>query len=520
MPEIRTAVRTGDTLAKDRRLMLKRPPHILVTTPESLYILLTAEKSRVVLRDVETVIVDEIHAVADDKRGVHLSLSLERLEALTERAPVRIGLSATQKPIEEVARFLAGNSDERHPRREPVIVDVGHKRKMDLGVEVPASELGPVASNEMWDEIYTRIVELVNTHRSTLVFVNTRRLAERMAHHLGERLGEENVAAHHGSLSRKLRLEAERKLKEGQIKVLVATASLELGIDVGTVDLVCHISSPRSIAVALQRVGRSGHWRGAIPKGRFFVTTRDDLAECAVLVRAIGSGDLDRLIFPEGSLDVLAQQIVACCAVASGGPTAADGTPDNGWDEDELFALVKRAYPYRELSRAAFDSVVNMLSEGIAAQRGRYGAYLHHDSINRKLRARRGARLAAITSGGAIPDNALFTVVAEPDGATVGTVDEDFAVESMAGEVMLLGNTSWRIRRIEGKSSRILVEDAHGQPPGIPFWRGEAPARTEELSKQLGQLRQDISDRLKGVVPVEGWRHLPAVTETVTWLGN
>src|ERR1700734_1625315 len=363
MPEIRTAVRTGDTLMKDRRLMLKRPPHILVTTPESLYILLTAEKSRAILRDVETVIVDEIHAVADDKRGVHLALSLERLEALTYRRPARIGLSATQKPIEEVARFLAGHSDSQNPRPDPVIVNVGHKRKLDLGVEVPSSELGPVASNEMWDEIYERIVQLVNAHRSTLVFVNTRRLAERIAHQLGERLGEENVAAHHGSLSRKLRLEAERKLKEGQVKVLVATASLELGIDVGTVDLVCHISSPRSIAVALQRVGRSGHWRGAVPKGRFFVTTRDDLAECAVLVRAIRSGDLDRLIFPEGSLDVLAQQIVACCAVKSSAAvpaavvtasrrhpedqdslatTVGDTTTANdSWDEDELFALVK-----------------------------------------------------------------------------------------------------------------------------------------------------------------------------------
>jgi ATP-dependent Lhr-like helicase len=522
MPEIRTAVRTGDTLAKDRRLMLKRPPHILVTTPESFYILLTAEKSRAILRDVETVIVDEIHAVADDKRGVHLALSLERLEELAERSPVRIGLSATQKPIDEVARFLAGNSDERNRRPEPVIVDVGHKRKMDLAVEVPSSELGPVASNEMWDEIYGRIVELVNAHRSTLLFVNTRRLAERIAHQLGERMGEENVATHHGSLSRKLRLEAERKLKEGQVKVLVATASLELGIDVGTVDLVCHISSPRAIAVALQRVGRSGHWRGAIPKGRFFVTTRDDLAECAVLVRAIRSGDLDRLIFPEASLDVLAQQIVACCAVSSpaSNSAAADGTTTDGWDEDALFALVKRAYPYRNLSRKSFDEVIAMLSEGIAAQRGRYGAYLHHDRVNRKLRARRGARLAAITSGGAIPDNALFSVVAEPDGAAVGTVDEDFAVESLAGDIMLLGNTSWRIRRVEGKSSRVLVEDAHGSPPTVPFWRGEAPARTAELSKQLGDLRQDISDRLKGVVPVEGWRHLPAVAETVSWLGT
>ncbi|MGA2353241.1 MAG: DEAD/DEAH box helicase [Terriglobales bacterium] len=519
MPEIRTAVRTGDTLMKDRRLMLKRPPHILVTTPESLYILLTAEKSRAILRDVETVIVDEIHAVADDKRGVHLSLSLERLEALTHRPPVRIGLSATQKPIEEVAHFLSGNG-----RPDPVIVNVGHKRKLDLGVEVPSAELGPVASNEMWDEIYERIVQLVNVHRSTLVFVNTRRLAERISHQLGERLGEENVAAHHGSLSRKLRLEAERKLKEGQVKVLVATASLELGIDVGTVDLVCHISSPRSIAVALQRVGRSGHWRGAVPKGRFFVTTRDDLAECAVLVRAIRKGELDRLIFPEASLDVLAQQIVACCAAASSAGKSGDESASNqssdGWDEDDLFALVKRAYPYRNLTRQTFDEVLTMLSEGIASQRGRYGAYLHHDRINRKLRARRGARLAAITSGGAIPDNALFTVVAEPDGGTVGTVDEDFAVESMAGDIMLLGNTSWRIRRVEGRTSRVLVEDAHGAPPNVPFWRGEAPARTEELSLQLGELRKEISDRLPGVLPIEGWHNLPVVADTVNWLGE
>src|SRR5215470_3748513 len=377
MPQIRTAVRTGDTLMHERRAMLKCPPHILVTTPESLYILLTAEKSRAILRDVETVIVDEIHAVADDKRGVHLSISLERLEALTHRPPVRIGLSATQKPIEDVAHFLAGNG-----RPDPVIVNVGHKRALDLAVEVPASELGPVASNEMWDEIYERLVQLINEHRSTLIFVNTRRLAERMAHHLAERLGEENVAAHHGSLSRKLRLEAERKLKEGQVKVLVATASLELGIDVGTVDLVCHMSSPRSIAVALQRVGRSGHWRGAVPKGRFFVTTRDDLAECAVLVRAIRSGELDRLIFPEASLDVLAQQIVACCAVSNaagapepqGGraalPTAGEGAgvTQHGWDEDELFALIKQAYPYFNLKRETYDDVLEMLSEGIASQ--------------------------------------------------------------------------------------------------------------------------------------------------------
>src|SRR5947208_10460840 len=309
MPQIRTAVRTGDTLMHERRAMLKHPPHILVTTPESLYILLTAESSRKILRDVETVIVDEIHAVADDKRGAHLALSLERLESLTYKPPVRIGLSATQKPIEDVAHFLAGNE-----RPDPVVVNIGHKRKLDLAVEIPATLLGPIATNEMWEEIYARIAELAEQHRSTLVFVNTRRLVERVSHHLAERLGDDQVGAHHGSLSRKLRLAAEQKLKDGQVKVLVATASLELGIDVGTVDLVCHISSPRSIAVALQRVGRSGHWRGAVPKGRFFATTRDDLAECAVLVRAIRLGELDRLIFPEGSLDVLAQQIVACCA--------------------------------------------------------------------------------------------------------------------------------------------------------------------------------------------------------------
>ncbi len=383
MPQIRTAVRTGDTLMPERRKMLTCPPHILVTTPESLYILLTAEKSRAILRSVETLIVDEIHAVADDKRGAHLALSLERLEALTYRPPVRIGLSATQKPIEEVAHFLTGNG-----RPAPVIVNVGHQRKLDLAIEVPASPLGAIATNEMWDEIYDRIVELVEQHRSTLVFVNTRRLAERLSHRLSERIGEENVAAHHGSLSRKLRLSAEHKLKNGEIKVLIATASLELGIDIGTVDLVIQISSPRAIAAALQRVGRSGHWRGAIPKGRFFATTRDELHECAALVRAIKRGDLDRLIIPDSPLDILAQQIVATCAGGRGGAhvvgacllaesgesplkllagsegseesrrntsttvaLAANDINDDGWDEEELFNLVRRAYPYRNLSR-------------------------------------------------------------------------------------------------------------------------------------------------------------------------
>jgi ATP-dependent Lhr-like helicase len=505
MPEIRTAVRTGDTLMPERRAMLKRPPHILVTTPESLYILLTADKSRAILRDVETVIVDEIHAVADDKRGAHLTLSLERLEALTYKQPVRIGLSATQKPIEEVAHFLTGSSEPGQARPDPVIVNIGHKRKLDLAVEVPPMPLGPVASNEMWDEVYNRLVTLVEQHRSTLVFVNTRRMAERVAHQLGERIGEENVAAHHGSLSRKLRLAAEKKLKEGQVRVLVATASLELGIDVGTVDLVVQINSPRAIAVTLQRVGRSGHWRGAVPKGRLFCTTRDDLLECAALVRAIRQGDLDRLMIPEAPLDVLAQQIVAACAAEE-------------WNEDEMFALVRRAYPYRNLGRATFDSILEMLSEGIAAKRGRYGAYIHRDRVNGKLRARRGARLAAITSGGAIPDNSLYNVVAEPDGVVVGTVDEDFAVESNRGDIMLLGNTSWMIRRIETNAGRVLVQDAHGAPPSVPFWRGEAPARTQELSEHVGTLRKKLSEMLPHTSPVGFSATQPDVAAAVSWL--
>jgi ATP-dependent Lhr-like helicase len=500
MPEIRTAVRTGDTLMPERRAMLKRPPHILVTTPESLYILLTADKSRAILRDVETVIVDEIHAVADDKRGAHLTLSLERLEALTYKRPVRIGLSATQKPIEEVAHFLTGSG-----RPDPVIVNIGHRRKLDMAVEVPPMPLGPVASNEMWDEVYNRLVTLVEQHRSTLVFVNTRRMAERVAHNLGERIGEENVAAHHGSLSRKLRLAAEKKLKEGQVRVLVATASLELGIDVGTVDLVVQINSPRAIAVTLQRVGRSGHWRGAVPKGRLFATTRDDLLECAALVRAIRQGDLDKLIIPEAPVDVLAQQIVAACAAEE-------------WDEEAMFALVRRAYPYRNLTRAVFDSILEMLSEGIAARRGRYGAYVHRDRVNGKLRARRGARLAAITSGGAIPDNSLYAVVAEPDGLVVGTVDEDFAVESNRGDIMLLGNTSWMIRRIETNAGRVLVQDAHGAPPSVPFWRGEAPARTEELSDHIGSLRQSVSEMLPNTSPVGFSATQPDVAAAVRWM--
>jgi ATP-dependent Lhr-like helicase len=498
MPPIRTAVRTGDTLASERRAMLSRPPHILVTTPESLYILLTATSSREILRAARTVIVDEIHAVADDKRGAHLSLSLERLERLSDAPLSRIGLSATQKPIELVAQFLTGSG-----RSAPVVVHIPNRREIDISIEVPGSELGPIASHEMWNEIYDRLAALATQHRSTLVFVNTRRLAERLAHHLGERLGKNAVAAHHGSLSRKLRLTAEKQLKAGELRALVATASLELGIDIGHVDLVCQIGSPRSIAVGLQRIGRAGHWRGAVPKGRVFATTRDDLIECAALVRAIRQGDLDRLIIPDAPLDILAQQIVAACAAED-------------WREDDLFDFVHRAYSYRQLPRSAFDEIIDMLSEGIAAARGRYAAYLHRDRVNGIVRARRGSRLAAITSGGAIPETSLYSVIAQPEGAIVGTVDEDFAVESMAGDIMLLGSTSWRIRRVQ--SGSVLVEDAQGAPPNIPFWRGEAPARTDELSAQVSCLREEISARMPEPIPQPFSRENVHAVAAAEWL--
>ena len=471
---IRTALRTGDTSQWERQQMTRERPHILVTTPESLFILLTAAKPREMLARVRAVIVDEIHAMADDKRGSHLALSLARLDHLVEQSggskPQRIGLSATVKPLEEVAAFL---SDRAH------IIHIGHRREMELAVEVPRDELGPVATNEMWGETYDRIAQLIGENRTTLVFVNTRRLSERVAHNLVERLGESAVLPHHGSLSRTLRLEAERRLKAGELKAVVATASLELGIDIGTVDLVCQIGSPRSIALALQRIGRAGHWVGALPKGRLFATTRDELLECAALVRAIRKGELDRLEIPRNALDILAQQMVAACAAED-------------WSEDELYELVRRAWPYRTLERREFDAVLQVLSEGIATARGRSGAYLHRDAVNRRLKARRGARLTAITSGGAIPDTAQYLVIAEPEGVTIGTLDEDFAVESLAGDVFLLGTTSWRIRRVE--SGRVRVENAHGAAPSIPFWTGEAPGRTEELSREVAHLREEIGE--------------------------
>ncbi|HEY6037088.1 MAG TPA: DEAD/DEAH box helicase, partial [Kofleriaceae bacterium] len=479
-PDIRIATRTGDTPVGERAKMAKHPPHILVTTPESLFILLTTVKGREALSQLKTVIVDEIHAIAGDKRGAHLALTLERLDRLvhqtTGRAPVRVGLSATQRPIERIARLLVGMK-----RPLPHIVDAGHRRELDLAIEITDDELAAVASNEQFGRVYDRIAELVVQHRSTIVFVNTRRLVERVAAALEQRLGEEHVVAHHGSMSRALRLAAEQKLKHGQVKCAVATASLELGIDVGTVDLVVQLGSPRSIATLLQRVGRSGHTLGATPKGRLFALTRDQLVECAALVRGVRRGNLDEIGLREAPLDILAQQIVAACAAEE-------------MREDDLVKMIRGAATYADISDERLEQLMTMLAEGVSDRRGRGGAYLHRDRIGGMVRARRGARLAAITSGGAIPDNNNYTVVQWPDETPVGSVDEDFAIDSSAGDIFQLGNTSWRIRKIE--MARVVVEDARGQPPTIPFWFGEAPARTKELSDEVSALRGELDMRL------------------------
>lgn len=500
LPEIRAAVRSGDTPARERQLMLRRPPHILITTPESLYILLTAEKSRRMLWEAETVIIDEIHALAGDKRGSHLSLSLERLDDLAGRPLQRIGLSATQRPIEEIARWLVGTEailDGGMPRC--AIVDLGHRRPLSLAIEVPGRDLGPITTHEIWDEIYGRVTTQIQAHRTTLVFVNTRRLVERVAHRLSELLGEGKVGAHHGSLSRKSRLEVEQGLKSGALRVVVATASMELGIDIGEVDLVCNIGSPRRLATLLQRVGRSGHGLDALPKGILYPLTRDELIECAAAIRALRAGELDRVIIPEKPLDVLAQQIVATVASSGGGrpqdkKDSAQAGIETGIAEGDLRRLIARAYPYRRLTEREFEQVVEILSEGIAARTGRRGAYLHRDQVHGRLRPRRGARLAAITNGGAIPDAADYDVLAMPDETFVGKVNEDFAIETLAGDIFLLGNRSWRIRRVS--SGKVWVEDAQGLPPTIPFWLGEAPGRTPEFSRAVSDLRREAVDGL------------------------
>jgi ATP-dependent Lhr-like helicase len=493
--DIRSWVRTGDTPAAERQRMGRTPPHIVVTTPESLYILLGSESGRKMLATTRTVIVDEIHALAPNKRGSHLALSLERLAALCNGPLLRVGLSATQKPIEEVARFLVGASPGRGPHPGPLpargareadalectIIDTGHRRARDLALEVPSSPLEAVMSGEVWQQVYDHLAELIEAHRTTLVFVNTRRLVERVTRQLSERLGADQVTAHHGSLAKEQRLDAEQRLKRGALKALVATASLELGIDIGDVDLVCQLGSPRSIATFLQRVGRSGHAVEGTPKGRLFPLSRDELVECAALLDSVKRGELDRLSIPEQPLDVLAQQIVAEVAARE-------------WKEDELLALFRRAWPYRVLAREEFAAVVGMLAQGFSTRRGRRGALIHHDAVNHVLRGRRGARLTALTSGGAIPDTADYQVLLEPENQVIGSVNEDWAVESMAGDVFQLGNTAYRILRVE--RGTVRVEDAQGMMPNIPFWLGEAPGRTDELSQSVSRLRAEIAERL------------------------
>ncbi|HEU5254596.1 MAG TPA: DEAD/DEAH box helicase, partial [Vicinamibacterales bacterium] len=489
-PRVTAAVRTGDTTSSERAAMLRRPPHILVTTPESLFLLLTSARSREMLRTVRTVIVDEIHAVIGGRRGAHLALSLERLERLvaegppqdvgagcsrpTNRTIQRIGLSATQKPIEEVARFLVGNRSD-----DCVIIDEGHRREMDLAIEIPRSPLDAVMSHEVWDEYYERLTQLIAEHRTTLIFVNTRKMAERTARHLSERLGEDAVTAHHGSLSKEIRLDAEHRLKNGSLKALVATASLELGIDIGHVDLVCQVGSPHRIATLLQRVGRSGHTIAGTPKGRLLPASRDDLIECAALLRSVRLGELDRIVSLDAPLDVLAQQIAAEAS-------------SREMPEDELFEFARRAWPYRSLGRGDFDAVVTMLAEGFSTRRGRRAALVHRDEVHSVVKGRRGTRMLALTSGGAIPEIADYRVVVEPEDTFIGTLNEDFAIESNAGDIFQLGNASWQVLKVAGGTVR--VRDAHGAPPTIPFWLGEAPARSDELSRAVSDLRRDFRD--------------------------
>ena len=521
IPQIRVGLRTGDTAAAKRAAIVKRPPHILVTTPESLYLMLTSTRSRDVLKTVETVIVDEIHALVRDKRGSHLALSLERLAAICPRRLQRIGLSATQRPIDKIAEFLVGVAPEvasggrqspdscdekldnqgidipRSPDRScldkiepPIIVNIGHQRQLDLAIETPNSDLGAVCMHEQWAEINARIVELSNSHRATLIFVNTRRLAERLTHQLSEILGEDAISSHHGSLAYKHRQDTEQRLKSGELKAVVATASLEMGIDIGYIDLVLQIGSPRSIATFLQRVGRSGHALGLVPKGRLFALTRDELLECAAMIRAIRQGDLDVIPIPVAPIDVLAQQIVAEVACEE-------------WSSDELFALCRRAAPYRNMDRSTFDRVIRMLSEGLTPSAGRSRVFLHHDQVQRRLRARPGARLTAISNAGAIPEVFSIRVITEEDHVTVGTVDEHFGSETAAGDIFVLGNTSWRVRYLRGGD--LFVSDAGGAPPSIPFWQGEAPGRTVELSEAVSDLREELERRVVDLEAAQEW---------------
>lgn len=475
-PEIRAQVRTGDTPQNERQKMRRRPPHILVTTPESLFIMLTADSGRAMLSRVETILVDEIHAIAGSKRGAHLALSLQRLTALASQQPLRVGLSATVKPLTKVAQWLTGDGDCQ-------LVDHGHRRQWDLAMELADEPLGSVLSNQAWEAIYDRLAELIEEHRTTLIFSNTRRLAERAARHLSERMGEGAVTAHHGSLSREHRLETEARLKSGELRAVVATASLELGIDVGHIDLVCQLGSPRAISALLQRVGRAGHRLDRLPKGRVWPLSRDDLVECAALLDSARQGYLDQLRFHDQPLDVLSQHIVSMATQTI--------------DIDALYQIVQQTWDYRELSRQDLMQVVDMLAGGYSNRRGRRLPWVEWDKVQNTLRSRRHVGSVVMMNAGAIPDHFDYDVWLMPEESFVGTLNEDFAFESLPGDIFQLGNQCYRILKVE--SGRVLVEDAAGAPPNIPFWFGEAPGRSDELSRAVSDLRADIQHIIESV---------------------
>lgn len=507
-PPIRLGVRSGDTPTSQRAAMVKKPPSLIVTTPESLYLMCTSGRARHALATVDTVIVDEIHSLARDKRGTHLALTLERLEHVCTVAgndrPIRIGLSATQKPISTVADLLVGARVGADGLADCSVVDNGHVRALDLDLDLPPSEMEALAPAEQMGEILDRIAEQVREHTTTLVFVNTRRMAERVAHELGDRLAiddedaESNVVAHHGSLSKERRTSVERRLRAGDLKALVATASLELGIDVGPVDLVCQLGSPRNIATFLQRVGRANHNRYGTPKGRLYPQTRDDLVECCALLSAVHAGRLDALLPPSEPFDILIQQLVA--------EVSADD-----WNTTDLYNLVRRAGPYRQLNREDFDACLAVASEGVRTGRGVRSWWIHHDTVNDEVRGRRGARMAALTSGGAIPELGDYRVLLDPDDTLIGSVNEDWATESMPGDIFTLGTHSWRIRRIEQGVVRVV--DAEGLPPTIPVWFGEAPGRTTELSEEVCHIRREVETRLRAGDPESARRWLMGVAQ-------
>src|SRR5215210_4764913 len=492
--ELRVGVRTGDTSQKERRELLKEPPDILITTPESLFLMLTSQ-ARETLRGSETVIVDEVHAVAGTKRGAHMALSLERLDALLERPAQRIALSATQRPLEEIGRFVSGGT--------PIqLVDAGSRKPLDLEVVVPLDDMRELgASRELaqpvlpdgvemtsgyestarsiWPSIYPALLELVRAHRSTIVFVNNRRLAERLAVRLNELAEEEVARAHHGSLAREQRLVIEEDLKAGRIPCLVATSSLELGIDMGAVDLVIQVESPKSVARGLQRIGRAGHELGAVSKGRIFPKFRADLLESAVVARAMRGGDIEETRIPRNPLDVLAQQIVAIAV-------------DEEVRVDDLHDLVRRAYPFSDLSRAQLENVLDMLagrypSDEFAELRPR----IVWDRSGGTIRARDGARRLAVTNAGTIPDRGLFGVFLADGGGRVGELDEEMVYEARAGQTFLLGASTWRIEEIT--RDQVIVSPAPGLPGAVPFWKGEGIGRPFELGQKIGAASRELS---------------------------